>query len=82
MMVQKTNKTMSEMRMKKKPRDSVMEKAQDIDLDAIFNTLKNVNAKDADEEFEEVPASSSFMPVPAAQQQQKTMKKGAPLQVE
>ena len=51
MMVLNTNKAMSEVRSKKKPKESIMEKAQDIDLEAIFNTIHNVQVKDVDHEF-------------------------------
>ena len=69
-MVHNTNKVMSELRFKKRnPKESVMEKAQDIDLDAIFNTIHNVKVKDVDNEFEEVPGNSSYVPIPASQQE-------------
>ena len=45
-----------------------MEKAQDIDLDAIFNSIHNVKVKDVDNEFEEVPGNSSYVPIPPSQQ--------------
>ena len=70
MMVHNTNKVMSELRFKKRnPKESVMEKAQDIDLDAIFNTIHNVKVKDVDNEFQEVPGNSSYVPIPASQQE-------------
>ena len=74
MMVQNTNKVMSELRVKKRAaKESIMEKAQDIDLEAIFNTINNVKVKDVDHEFEEVepaplPGKSSYVPIPASQQ--------------
>jgi hypothetical protein len=33
---------------KKKPKESIMEQAQDIDLAAIFNTIHNVKVQDAE----------------------------------
>ena len=44
-----------------------MEKAQDIPLEIIFNTINNVSTKDADDEFDDLvplPGNSSFVPVP------------------
>lgn len=62
----------------------MMEKAQDIPLDVIFNTLHNVKVKDADHEFEDIeaplPGSSSYVPIP--NYQDKTMKKGVPAKEE
>ena len=44
-----------------------MEKAQDIPLEIIFNTINNVKTKDADDQFDDLvplPGNSSFVPVP------------------
>ena len=72
-MVHNTNKAMSELKTKpRKERASVMEQAQDIPLDFIFNTINNISVHDADDEFEEVPGSSSYVPVP---KNEKTLKK-------
>lgn len=76
-MVLQTNKAMTENRFKKKkPRESVMEMAQDIDLEAIFNTIHNVKVKDAEfEDVEALPGTSSYVPLPK-NHDEKTIKKG------
>ena len=60
---------------KKKPKESVMEMAQDIDLEAIFNTIHNVKVHDAEfEDVEALPGKSSYVPVPK-NSENKTLKK-------
>ena len=75
--VLQTNKAMTENRFKKKkPKESVMECAQDIDLEAIFNTIHNVKVQDAEfEDVEALPGTSSYVPVPK-NSGDKTIKKG------
>jgi len=67
---------MSELRTKKRE-DTVMEKAQDINLLEIFNTIHNISIMDADfEDVEEapLPGNSSYVPVPTSQKE-RTIKK-------
>jgi len=67
---------MSELRTKRRE-DTVMEKAQDINLLEIFNTIHNISIMDADfEDVEEapLPGNSSYVPVPTPQKE-RTIKK-------
>ena len=73
MMVHTKNKAVSEIKQKKE-KVNAMEQAQDIPLDFIFNTIHNIAVHDADDEFEEVPGNSSYIPVPASKVE-KTVKK-------